>query len=223
MHCLLNPCASQHLTPVCLQARASVLTAAQCASYDESKKLWMKLTGGGEDFTTHLGASMITGVVTTTATGPVDVIKTNMFVGEPLCQMNQRACQIDQKAWLSTRANKAECHAIMVVDALLAFRSCTWQAVQLCLQRASLGKNTWDCLVCITFNVYTAHDADLHAGAGGNRYSGPMQCAKDIIKQEGVRGLFRGWTANYARLGPQTTVIFVVMEQIRSMSGLGAL
>ena len=60
-----------------------MLTAAQCASYDESKKLWMKLTGAGEDFTTHLGASMITGVVTTTATGPVDVIKTNMFVGTP--------------------------------------------------------------------------------------------------------------------------------------------
>ena len=97
------------------------------------------------------------------------------------------------------------------------------QAGQLSLWAASLGKSSWDCLLCITFNVHTAHDADLHAGAGGNRYSGPMQCAKDIIKQEGVRGLFRGWTANYARLGPQTTVIFVVMEQIRSMSGLGAL
>ena len=50
-----------------------------------------------------------------------------------------------------------------------------------------------------------------------------MHCMRDIIKQEGMRGLFKGWTANYARLGPQTTVIFVVMEQIRSMSGLGAL
>ena len=67
-----------------VQARASVLTAAQCASYDESKKLWLYMVGGGENFTTHLGASMITGVITTTATGPVDVIKTNMFVGAPL-------------------------------------------------------------------------------------------------------------------------------------------
>ena len=60
-----------------------MLTAAQCASYDESKKLWKYLTGGGENLATHLGASMITGVITTTATGPVDVIKTNMFVGAP--------------------------------------------------------------------------------------------------------------------------------------------
>ena len=66
-----------------MQARAAVLTAAQCATYNESKKLWMWITGAGDDFTTHLGSSMITGLVTTTATGPVDVIKTNMFVGEP--------------------------------------------------------------------------------------------------------------------------------------------
>ena len=66
-----------------MQARAAVLTAAQCATYNESKKLWMWITGGGDDFATHLGSSMITGLVTTTATGPVDVIKTNMFVGTP--------------------------------------------------------------------------------------------------------------------------------------------
>ena len=59
--------------------------------------------------------------------------------------------------------------------------------------------------------------------AGGDRYSGPLHCAKEIIKTEGMRGLFKGWTANYARLGPQTTVIFVVMEQIRSLSGLSSL
>ena len=66
----------------CLQARAAVLTAAQCATYDEAKKAWMLLTGGGDTMTTHVGASMISGLVTTTLTAPVDVIKTNMFVGE---------------------------------------------------------------------------------------------------------------------------------------------
>ena len=65
------------------QARASVLTAAQCATYNESKKLWMWMTGGGDDLATHIGSSMITGLVTTKATGPVEVIKTKMFVGAP--------------------------------------------------------------------------------------------------------------------------------------------
>ena len=64
-----------------LQARAAVLTAAQCATYNEAKTAWMNMTGGGDTLSTHVGASMISGLVTTTLTAPVDVIKTNMFVG----------------------------------------------------------------------------------------------------------------------------------------------
>lgn len=66
----------------CLQTRAAVLTASQCATYDEIKQVIMKVTGMGNHFGTHLGASMVTGLVTTTATAPVDVIKTHMFVGK---------------------------------------------------------------------------------------------------------------------------------------------
>ncbi|DBA79181.1 hypothetical protein WJX77_010083 [Trebouxia sp. C0004] len=119
-------------------ARASVLTASQCATYDEIKQAIIKLTGVGDHFGTHIASSMVTGLVTTTATAPVDVIKTHMFVG-------------------------------------------------------------------------------------GNHYTGPLQCAQDIVKREGARGLLRGWTAQYVRLGPQTTVIFVVMEELRKLNGLGAL
>ena len=70
---------------VLVQARAAVLTASQCATYDEAKKAWMRMTGGGDTMSTHVGASMISGLVTTTLTAPVDVIKTNMFVGELYC------------------------------------------------------------------------------------------------------------------------------------------
>lgn len=119
-------------------ARAAVLTAAQCATYNEAKTAWMNVTNGGDTLSTHVGASMISGLVTTTLTAPVDVIKTNMFVG-------------------------------------------------------------------------------------GNKYSGPIECATDILKREGPRGLLKGWTANYIRLGPQTTVIFVVMEKMRQLYGLDSL
>ena len=59
--------------------------------------------------------------------------------------------------------------------------------------------------------------------AGGSNYSGPMQCAADIVKREGMKGLLRGWTAQYVRLGPQTTVIFLVMEQLRKLANLDTL
>ena len=37
------------------------------------------MTGWGEEIKLHLGASLITGLVTTTVTAPLDMIKTNMY------------------------------------------------------------------------------------------------------------------------------------------------
>eukprot|EP01026_Neomeris_dumetosa_P056076 TRINITY_DN5120_c1_g1_i1.p1 TRINITY_DN5120_c1_g1~~TRINITY_DN5120_c1_g1_i1.p1 ORF type:complete len:281 (-),score=30.58 TRINITY_DN5120_c1_g1_i1:458-1300(-) len=118
--------------------RAAVLTASQCVTYDEVKGIVKRVFDMEESLQMHLVCSMVTGVVTTTATAPVDMIKTHMFVG-------------------------------------------------------------------------------------GNKFSSPLQCALEIVQGEGVRGLFKGWLANYARLGPQTAIIFVVVEQLRKVAGLGSL
>ena len=40
-----------------------------------------------------------------------------------------------------------------------------------------------------------------------------MQFSQQMLKKEGFMSLFRGWMANYVRLGPQTTAIFVFYEQ----------
>lgn len=40
-----------------------------------------------------------------------------------------------------------------------------------------------------------------------------MQFGKNMMKLEGGMSLFRGWMANYIRLGPQTTAIFLAYEQ----------
>eukprot|EP00803_Ostreobium_quekettii_P006698 evm.model.scf_796.1 EVM.evm.TU.scf_796.1 scf_796:5838-10642(+) len=118
-------------------ARAAILTASQCATYDEVKHALMTGTGWRDDMQTHVITSMVTGLVSTTATAPVDVVKTHMFVR-------------------------------------------------------------------------------------GNKFSGPVHCMVDILKHDGFLGLFKGWTANYVRLGPQTTITFVVLEQLRSLAGLGS-
>ena len=62
-----------------------------------------------------------------------------------------------------------------------------------------------------------------HMYCNGSKYSNPVACAADIAKREGLRGFFKGWTANYARLGPQTTLMFVFMEHMRQMTGMKAL
>jgi len=61
--------------------RSSLLTASQCAVYDESKNKIKKYTGVKEGINLHIISSMISGLVTTTITSPLDVVKTNMYVG----------------------------------------------------------------------------------------------------------------------------------------------
>lgn len=50
-----------------------------------------------------------------------------------------------------------------------------------------------------------------------------IEVTRRIASEEGMSGFFRGWLPNYARLGPHTVIVFIVYEQVRSWSGLGAL
>jgi solute carrier family 25 uncoupling protein 8/9 len=72
-----------------------------------------------------------------------------------------------------------------------------------------------------------AASLDLHrtacAPAGGDKYSGPMACAFDVLRTDGPAGFFKGWAANFARLGPQTVITFIVCERIRSVLGMKSL
>lgn len=59
--------------------------------------------------------------------------------------------------------------------------------------------------------------------AGGNKYSGPMAAAADILRTDGPRGFFKGWVANFSRLGPQTVLTFLANEALRSAMGMKAI
>ena len=60
--------------------RSAVLTASQCATYDEVKRVVTRWTGLSDGVATHFVASMLAGLVTTTATNPVDMIKTQLYM-----------------------------------------------------------------------------------------------------------------------------------------------
>ncbi len=76
--------------------------------------------------------------------------------------------------------------------------------------------------------------ASLAAGALASAASSPLDVLKSrvmlqggsawgaaagLIRQEGVRGLFRGVPADFARRGPHTAVSFAVLEQLRGAWG----
>eukprot|EP01119_Soliformovum_irregulare_P014121 TRINITY_DN3835_c0_g1_i1.p1 TRINITY_DN3835_c0_g1~~TRINITY_DN3835_c0_g1_i1.p1 ORF type:complete len:309 (-),score=43.53 TRINITY_DN3835_c0_g1_i1:68-994(-) len=71
------------MTPTII--RAAVLTSAQLASYDHTKRMLVRDFGYSEhDTSGHLLASIVSGLVTTTATNPVDIVKTRWMTDHTL-------------------------------------------------------------------------------------------------------------------------------------------
>lgn len=48
-----------------------------------------------------------------------------------------------------------------------------------------------------------------------NEYRSATDCFVQVVRREGVRGLYKGWLPAYMRLGPQTLLTFVFLEQLR--------
>ena len=63
-------------------SRAALVTACQCATYDEIKVVVLRHSGWGDCLLTHLTSSTLAGLIATTATNPIDVVKTVVFVSE---------------------------------------------------------------------------------------------------------------------------------------------
>eukprot|EP00455_Lapot_gusevi_P057486 TRINITY_DN9808_c0_g1_i3.p1 TRINITY_DN9808_c0_g1~~TRINITY_DN9808_c0_g1_i3.p1 ORF type:complete len:283 (+),score=64.12 TRINITY_DN9808_c0_g1_i3:105-953(+) len=48
-------------------------------------------------------------------------------------------------------------------------------------------------------------------------YSSPLDCLVKTAKNEGLRGFMRGWTANWARLGPHFVISMPLLEMFRRL------
>lgn len=48
-------------------------------------------------------------------------------------------------------------------------------------------------------------------------YTSPVDCLVKLFRTEGLRGLYKGWLAQYARLAPHTMLTFICFEQFKSL------
>ncbi|CAN0920010.1 Mitochondrial substrate carrier family protein ucpB [Linum grandiflorum] len=54
-------------------------------------------------------------------------------------------------------------------------------------------------------------------------YRNGFHCAYQVVHTEGLRGLYKGGLTVFARLGPQTTITFILCEKLRQLAGLDAI
>uniref|UniRef100_A0A0A9HR90 Uncharacterized protein n=1 Tax=Arundo donax TaxID=35708 RepID=A0A0A9HR90_ARUDO len=58
---------------------------------------------------------------------------------------------------------------------------------------------------------------------GVRAYRNGFHCAYQVVLTEGVKSLYKGGFATFARIGPQTTITFVVCEKLRELAGMSAI
>jgi hypothetical protein len=59
----------------------------------------------------------------------------------------------------------------------------------------------------------------LDAAGNGMRYSGMVDCFTKVISTEGPLTLYNGFWANFGRVVPRVTIVFIVMEQLKAKFG----
>jgi hypothetical protein len=55
----------------------------------------------------------------------------------------------------------------------------------------------------------------------GKYYSGPVACAQELVRDEGITVLYRGWSVFFGRVAPVFIVMLPLFEQVRNAFGLG--
>jgi solute carrier family 25 protein 34/35 len=52
----------------------------------------------------------------------------------------------------------------------------------------------------------------------GARYTSIFDCARQLVRSEGVSALYKGFWPHYLRLGPQVMLTFVFWEQLKVLT-----
>ncbi|GJP43152.1 hypothetical protein CLOM_g2644 [Closterium sp. NIES-68] len=226
--------------------RAAALTAAQCAVYDECKQLLKARANVSDGLPLHLSASMLAGAVSTLASSPFDTVKTRMMAVK-------KAASSASAASASSSAPRAPLPAPSASSSIPAPSNATSSSAFSPALSAphNASANLQPALSYSTSSASASPapsarppplpaarglpplgpapaaapvaGAAAPAAGGGVIYRGSMHCAYSILRTEGIRGLYKGCAANYARLGPMTAITFIVYEQLRSLAGLSSL
>ncbi|XP_031744482.1 mitochondrial substrate carrier family protein ucpB isoform X2 [Cucumis sativus] len=199
--------------------------------YEPSKHASDLLFGSTNIFV-KIGAGAIAGAVATALTNPVEVLKMNPNSTKgPMKEMSRIVSEEGLKAlW------KGVGPAMARAGALTASQLATYdESKQLLVKWTPLQEGFSLHLISSTVAgvvstlmttpidmIKTRLMLQRESKRVGN-YKNGLHCAYQIVLTEGPLALYKGGLAIFARLGPQTTITFIVCEKLRQLAGLNAI
>ncbi|KAM1311656.1 hypothetical protein ACFX2I_008110 [Malus domestica] len=189
---------------------------------------------GSSNLFAKIGSGGFAGAIATALTNPVEVLKVRLQMNpnlSPTGELRRIVTEEGAKA-LWEGVGPAMARAAMLTASQLA----TYDETKLTLIRLTsleegfhlhLISSTVAGLVSTLVTapvdmVKTRLMLQQESKKAGN-YKNGFHCAYQVMLTEGPRGLYKGSLATFARLGPQTTITFILCEKLRELAGLNAI
>ncbi|KAM0950653.1 putative mitochondrial carrier protein [Dioscorea sansibarensis] len=191
---------------------------------------------GSANIFVKLVSGTISGAIATAVTNPVDVLKVRLQMNT-----NPKKSSVGELRQILSEEGlkgfwKGVNPAMTRAGALTASQLATYdESKQALLRWTPLEESFHLHLIssCVAGAVGTLVTAPMdmvktrlilqQKSKGGIIYRNSFHCAYQVMRTEGFRALYKGGFASYARLGPQTTIMFVVCERLRELTGLKAI
>eukprot|EP00730_Choanoeca_flexa_P007252 TRINITY_DN12302_c0_g1_i3.p1 TRINITY_DN12302_c0_g1~~TRINITY_DN12302_c0_g1_i3.p1 ORF type:complete len:309 (+),score=30.93 TRINITY_DN12302_c0_g1_i3:177-1103(+) len=201
--------------------------ACYFAMYNGSKPLVAKLNDGHENSAVHLGAGLIAGIVTSTVTSPIWVIKTRV----QLANMQGSSSSFDvirstwqQEGFKGFFKGLAASYA-GVFESAIQFTLYEYFKKELHVDRAdgSVDKVKMvsssimaKAVACISTYPHEVVRTRMREppGQGVEVYRGFFHCLASIYKHEGAQALYAGMPTHLLRSVPNAVIVFMTYEWV---------
>ncbi|KAG9304062.1 hypothetical protein G9A89_005972 [Geosiphon pyriformis] len=207
-------------------------------TYGNGKRILTDLNGGQETSLVHSTAAISAGITTSTVTNPIWLVKTRMQLqtfNEHLLfpvkkYKNSLDCVIKvireegfkglykglSASYLGVAEGTIQWVTYEYLKRSFSKRRNNQTAESDDLETLVSKKNYWHLLD----NLAAAGSAKLIAAGLQQQYSGLFQCARTIIRHEGMTAMYGGLTAHLMRVVPNAATMFFCYEMILHYGGL---
>ncbi|KFH73736.1 hypothetical protein MVEG_00950 [Podila verticillata NRRL 6337] len=216
-------------------------SAVQFASYEQFKKLLMEPGKHDLDTPRRLAAGALAGLTSVAFTYPLDIVRTRLSIQSaqvPNTKEAQAALPGIWKTMALIYANEGGIVGLYrglgpTLTGVAPYVALNFQAYEVLRARLTPPGETSPTvgmkLICgalagsfaqtVTYPLDVLRRRMQVTGmdAVSYKYSSTWDGVKKIIKQEGVRGLYKGMVPNYLKVAPAISISFVVYEQCKQV------
>ncbi|KAJ7972873.1 Mitochondrial substrate carrier family protein [Quillaja saponaria] len=224
----------QGMTPAL--TRSVLYGGLRLGLYEPSKEA-CDLAFGSNNVLVKIASGAFSGAISTALTNPVEVLKVRLQMnpdqrkGGPIVEMRRTISEEGIKAlW------KGVGPAMARAAALTASQLATYDETKRILMRwtsleegfhlhliSSTVAGVLSTLITAPVDMVKTRLMLQRESHRPGTYRNGFDCAYQVMLKEGPKALYKGGFTIFARLGPQTTITFILCEELRKLAGLKAI